>query len=788
MKFLIFDREENYISTLKDILEARHTEEINGEDTLELTTLDQRVSKGHKIAYNTNTGEWKEFVVKEVEESHTSDGIEKRIFCESSFYETWGDYIEDKRPTNTTASVALATALDTTRWEIGIVDDLGLNSTSFYRCSAKEAVQEVARTWQGEIRTRVEVTGNKITHRYVDLVYKRGGDYGRRFTYSKDLESVTKTVHRDDVITALYGYGKGEEVGEGHGRRIDFADINSGMAYVSDGYTWAEFEATYNNWTELESTYPNWRYINSKGIKTWGRNNPDGIKTHVFASVELDECEDKEELLRLTRERLLELSQPQITYEAKVVDMNLSAELGDTVAVIDREFTPELRLKARVIKITRDLLHPENNDIVLGNFIPNIADSLAAQQKYIDNFRSKQGVWDRSGTINKDGTINANFLNNLVDELNAKMNSQGGYVYISEDGQGLTTYNKPRHENPNMAIQLLGGAFRIANSKKPDGTWNWRTFGDGNGFVADSFIGGLLKGGKVHFDLTNGTLLIGNSTSDYTMYFDGTNLRVDGGTITGGVVRTSSGATRIELSDNLLRSYLNGVRRVQLDYDSLDFYNEDGAYMGNMAGIKGSAPQLRIVNDSSTVFLTSSMIGLGINGSGYTYKSINVDQDEILLNANARATDNLTVQKDFSVVGTKNRIVSTQNYDKVLHYALETPSALFMDIGQGLIDETGICYIDIESIFAETIDRIGDYHIQLTKYGEGDVWLGDKKDTYFIVKGTPKLKFAWEIKAKQKGYANERLEKYNRHKEVPETDFISLANEYLEEYEKELIV
>lgn len=610
--FLFFDRNENYISTLKDVLEASHTEEINGEDTLELTTLDQRVSKGHKIAYKSNTGDWHEFSVKEVEESHTSDGIEKMIFCESSFYETWGDYIEDKRPTNATASAALATALETTRWEVGIVDDLGLNSASFYRISAKEAVQEVARVWQGEIQTRVEVVGNKITHRYVDLVYKRGGDYGRRFTYSKDLESVTKTVHRDDVITALYGYGKGEEITDaegnatgGYGRRIDFADINGGMAYATDGYTWAEFESTYSNWAGLEETYPNWQYINSKDIATWGRLNSDGTRSHVFAKVEFDEIEDPAELLLATKKRLSELNKPLVTYEAKVINLDkkglvpthlemarythlelsgrtyayeteikATAELGDTVAVIDKEFTPELRLKARVIKITRDLLYPENNELTLGNFIPNIADSLNSQQKHIDNFRSRQGVWDRSQIINNDNTINAQFLNNLVDELNQKMNSQGGYVYISEDGQGLTTYNKPRHENPNMAIQLLGGAFRIAGSRKPDGSFDWRTFGDGNGFLADAFIGGLLKGGKVNFDLTNGTLLIGNSIDDYLLYFDGNNLiikgEINGGTIIGSSIKGGdielTGTGNIppliikDANNNQLQSYANWLR------------------------------------------------------------------------------------------------------------------------------------------------------------------------------------------------------------------------------------
>jgi len=45
-------------------------------------------------------------------------GIEKHLFCESSFYETLGDYIDDKRPSGTANSV-LEVALQPTRWEVG---------------------------------------------------------------------------------------------------------------------------------------------------------------------------------------------------------------------------------------------------------------------------------------------------------------------------------------------------------------------------------------------------------------------------------------------------------------------------------------------------------------------------------------------------------------------------------------------------------------------------------------------------------------------------------------------
>jgi len=313
------------------------------------------------------------------------------------------------------------------------------------------------------------------------------------------------------MLLQLYGYGKGEEIEDeegnatgGFGRRIDFSEINNGKAYVE----------------------------NNDAREIWGRNNSDGSKSHVFGKVEFDDCEDKQELLDLTIAKLEELSKPLITYQAKVIDLKAfgleyeGAELGDTVTVIDKEFTPELRVKARVVKIVRDLLEPENNDITLGNFILNIADTWNKQEEFINNFRGKQGVWDRSNIINSDGTINANYLNDVVDELNKQINADGGYVYISEDGEGLITYDKPIDQNPTMAIQLKGGSFRIANSKLPNGDWNWRSFGTGDGFVATEIIAGVLKGGKVKFDLENGTLLIGNDMENYNLWFDGANLKI----------------------------------------------------------------------------------------------------------------------------------------------------------------------------------------------------------------------------------------------------------------------
>jgi len=500
MKFMLFDKDEVFVSVISDASYARNFEEINGEDTLTIKTRDGAVEKNFRILYPAKTGDWKEYIVKEIYENNDHFGLEKELYCESSFYETLGDFIEDRKPRNATATEALSIALEPTRWALGTVHDLGLRSTNFYRASCKECVHKIAEVWAGEIQTRVTVSGNKITGRYVDLLSQRGSDNGQRFTFTKNLESVSRTVLRDDVVTALYGYGKGEFIEEtgGWGRRIDFKDLNDGKAYVAD----------------------------ETARLTWGRNSPGG-KVHVFGKVEFDDCEDPAELLDLTIAKLAEISQPQVAYECLVRDLG-KVDLGDHVRVIDREFDPELRVNARVVQIDRDLLEEERSEIVFGNYRPGITDSLAEHEAWLSGFRGKAGVWDRAGAFGSDGTLNAVWLNGLVAELNDRMNSQGGYVYVSDDGQGLITYDKPVDQNPTMAIQLLGGAFRIANGKKGDGSWDWRTFGDGDGFVADLIVAGMLKGGKVTFNLSDGTLLIGNNTSDYSLYWNGSTLTIKG--------------------------------------------------------------------------------------------------------------------------------------------------------------------------------------------------------------------------------------------------------------------
>lgn len=111
--------------------------------------------------------------------------------------------------------------------------------------------------------------------------------------------------------------------------------------------------------------------------------------------------------------------------------------------------------------------------------------------------------------------------------------------------------------------------------------------------------------------------------------------------------------------------------------------------------------------------------------------------------------------------GGKSRLMQTDNYGERLLYCYETPSALFGDIGQGVTDENGVCVVDINDIFNETVDTNIEYNVFLQKEGQGDVWIDKKMYNYFVVKGTPNLKFSWELKARQKDIKLDYMEEYN---------------------------
>ena len=111
-----------------------------------------------------------------------------------------------------------------------------------------------------------------------------------------------------------------------------------------------------------------------------------------------------------------------------------------------------------------------------------------------------------------------------------------------------------------------------------------------------------------------------------------------------------------------------------------------------------------------------------------------------------------------TVLGTKSRLVKADEFGERLLYCYETPSPMFGDIGEGVIDESGYCYVFLDPVFAETIST-DQYQVFLQRYGQGDCFVLERKPSYFVVQGEPGLAFGWELKSKQKDFDQLRLDR-----------------------------
>lgn len=98
-----------------------------------------------------------------------------------------------------------------------------------------------------------------------------------------------------------------------------------------------------------------------------------------------------------------------------------------------------------------------------------------------------------------------------------------------------------------------------------------------------------------------------------------------------------------------------------------------------------------------------------------------------------------------STTGTKNRIVNGN-----LFYCYETPVPYFGDIGEAVIGSDEEVIVPIDSSFRSAIQA--PYQVFIQPYGRGEVWIEERADDHFKVRGTAGTRFAWEIKAKQFDY------------------------------------
>lgn len=468
MKLFLFNNDEKLIGTVSP-LEGIQNEEINKVQTIECTVVySELIEKASYIGHKDYSDNRIFHLYKIDHVTKTSTTDVKIVGVHTFFDDMESDgYVKDFRPTNRELVGVLTTILDGSRWQLGTVNIQRRYTGNFYYVTRKEAISKLIEATQIEIKPRLEFSRGKITGRYLDVFTRLGARNGKVFVHGRDLLTVSEKKSQGAIYTAVVGRGKGEETDTGgYGRRISFKDVEwrrtSGQPVDKPvGQEYVEIPAM----TKL--------YGFEKGTKP-------RIKI-----VEFQDETDKEKLLRLSYEWLEKNSRMQVEYSAKVLNVG-NLELGDTVGI----FNPKLGIKyeTRVFKVKRNLVDNKLTEFGIGDKVTTSPFSRTIElAKEMKNFQDDTVYW----------------LDKIRERLSDKLINEDGYNYdLKADNEykvpaGYYSFDKPIDQNPTKVVYMGAGKIAIANSKKPTGEWNWKTFLDGRGATLDLINTGVLRAGRI---------------------------------------------------------------------------------------------------------------------------------------------------------------------------------------------------------------------------------------------------------------------------------------------------
>lgn len=478
-RIMVFDRLDAYVCDIDpaQVLSAKVTEEVNGEHSLTLTTL-QELEQTDRVLLQDGMGTWHEYVVLGIKsERPQGEAVAREYYCVWSIqYDLSATYINDQLgcgvvPGHTSVPQTPRRALEcalagTSRWQIGTITVTTQAAASFYRRSGWEGLQTVIERWGGELQATIEVSLGGVTARRVDLLEHVGrSDATRRFDYGHDLAKIKQTVHDEVWPCRIVPLGKSVETeAGGYTRRPGIESVNDGVEWLQD-----------------DDVAPLVRVPDG-----------DGGWEYPTAIVKNDTYELPADLKAWAVAHISEYTRPRVTYEANVAQFAQAGldphgvALGDEVVCVDRTFCEGgLRITARVVKIKRDLLDPSSMELTIGNAQTTLAGQLSAIAGDVT------ALGDETASAS-DYQASAAYMAALVGRLNDEINASGGYWYMVP-GIGTRTYDVPVSDpavgsEASRIVEIRGGTIRIADSRTSSGDWDWT-----NVFTADGINSELVR-------------------------------------------------------------------------------------------------------------------------------------------------------------------------------------------------------------------------------------------------------------------------------------------------------
>lgn len=486
-----------------------------------------------------------------------------------------------------------------------------------------------------------------------------------------------------------------------------------------------------------DGSFVNFAAINNG--KNYVEDNTYANKEHPIWAVWKDERYIlPENLLADAKKKLKEQAYPILSFDVTVNDLAESDDRYSFLKMGLYDFAhvivdSDTEIIERVIKLQKYHDAPDKNKITLSS----------KPETVISKINNTVSVISESLTVMK-GSILEQAQKKATQLIQTW--AEKGHVYLTENE--IYILDQLPKEKAKYCIRInLGGIGFSSSGWQGPYLSAWTIDG---AFNADFITGGTIRG----IELIGNTIKGGKITGETTIEV-GTDLYV-GNNIYLGDQKTDLVKAICFNKDTELILSDNAAMLISKNGDSESLISVNG--YGEHPRVSITAMNRADSSSFSDILLFDNMLIIYIEGEGVaTFYGISISFTRPVY-----AEKDLVVEGDFSVWGSKNRVISTDHYGMRKLNAVESAECYFTDEGQISLDDHGRASINFDPIWLETVNTEKPYHVQLTPYCEVCPWIVEEYPDHFVIAGKPNTKVNWHISALQKDFENVRLEELKK--------------------------
>ena len=226
---------------------------------------------------------------------------------------------------------------------------------------------------------------------------------------------------------------------------------------------------------------------------------------------------------------------------------------------------------------------------------------------------------------------------------------------------------------------------------------------------------------------------------------------INGSNITTGCLANPDRSALFDLDGKRFRMGTSSGERVFIDKSGIQWYGGTGTTGATAQGVIKNGLTTTSSGDTTVYGADTRYQKYGWYHDG-NFQGITVEQVDNEVSVSGKLSVNQAVScRTLKAWDAKERVVRTPLGNLQMN-AMESPEPLFWDVGSGVCDSTGVCWIALRPEYAETISRRTALRWVVTPTGgPGSLWV-EKLDTGAMVHGGAGQRFDWACAGVQRGF------------------------------------